>query len=194
MISFDPDSHTYSVAGVIVPSVTEIMGGLRDFGGIPAHILDAAASRGTDVHIACALADRDDLDESSISGDLIGYVDAWRDFTRREAPEWALIEQPLYDAANGYAGTPDRAGYVRDGYAVVEVKTTAQLHPSFGVQLAGYHRLVAVGADFDPTVTRRMVVQLKPNGTYRIEYYADPLDEVVFASCLAIHHWRKRHA
>ena len=188
---FDEASHTYTVDGVAVPSVTQIMGGLRDFAGIPEWVLAAAAVRGDAAHRACALLDLDDLDESTVAPKVAPYLDGWRLFSQREKPEWALVERPLYDPTNRYAGTPDRAGWALDGWGVFEIKTTAQLHPAFGVQLAGYHRLVCVDADFEPA-TRRYVVQLLPNGKYRVEQYKDPLDEVVFASCLAINHWRRR--
>lgn len=189
---FDEATHTYTVDGVVVPSVSAVMGPLRDFAGIPQAVLDAAAERGTAIHRACALLDLDDLDESTVGSEIAGYVDGWRRFTADHKPEWALIERPLYDPVNRYAGTPDRAGWVLDGWAVVEIKSTAELHPAFGVQLAGYHRLVTVGADFDPQVTKRYVVQLLPSGKYRLGEFVDKLDEVVFASCLAINHWRSR--
>ena len=55
-IEFIESSHTYLVNGIIVPSVTQIMKGDSDnvYNGIPSHILEKAAERGTAVHKAKA--------------------------------------------------------------------------------------------------------------------------------------------
>ena len=52
MLNFDPITHVYTLDGVRIPSVTQVLeaAGLIDFGGIPDKVLKAAAQRGTDTH------------------------------------------------------------------------------------------------------------------------------------------------
>jgi hypothetical protein len=194
MLTFDKATHTYRWNGEIVPSVTTIMGKLRDFARIPDDVLAHASDRGTDTHDACHLDDDGVLDESTVSAEVQPYLDAWRLFRQREKPLWTVSEEPLYSTVARYASTTDRFGFVFEGEATVEIKTTVALHPCFGVQLAGYERLLKDAGKATPeTKLRRYAVQLKRDGKYVVKEYADQFDHVAFASCLSIYNWRAKH-
>ena len=52
ILEFDPETHTYLVEGIIVPSVTQMMKpNFADmYSGIDKEILNTAARRGTEIH------------------------------------------------------------------------------------------------------------------------------------------------
>ena len=193
MLTFDEESHIYYYSGSQVRSVTQIMGALRDFANIPAAVLDFASQRGTAVHKACLLWERESLDPGSVDEAVKPYLTAWQAFVADAKPEWAVREEPRYDPVNRFAGTPDGAGWLLNDYAVVEIKTTADLHPAFGVQLAGYKRLVIVNDEF-PDNTKRFAVHLRKDGSYRVHEYTNAADEAVFRACLTIANWRSKWA
>ncbi len=186
-LTFDEATHTYRYNGIVVPGVTTILSPLTDFSRVPPHVLRAAADFGTAVHLACELDDLGTLDVESLDPALAPYLAAWRKFSSEHEVEWTLIEQPVYHKALGYAGTLDRLGRVKGLATVLDIKSSAQLYPSVGPQLAAYQQ-----AAEHPTV-QRMAVQLKSDGTYTAKTYTDPTDWPVFASLLTLRTWCARH-
>lgn len=186
-LTFDEATHTYRYNGNVVPGVTSILAPLTDFSRVPEHVLQAAADFGTAVHKACELDDLGELDEDSLDPALVPYLAAWRQFSAEHAVSWELIEQPVYHKALGYAGTLDRLGLVDGLLSVLDIKSSAQLYPSVGPQLAAYQQ----AAD-RPTV-QRLAVQLKDNGAYELKAYTDPTDWPAFASLLTLRTWCKQH-
>lgn len=187
-LTFDPISHTYRVSGQVVPGVTSIIAPLTNYASVPAKVLEAAADFGRAAHMACELHDTGELDEESLDSSLAPYLAAWRAFSDHHAVEWEQIESPVYHTTFRYAGTPDRIGKVRGVRSVVDIKTTAALYPSVGPQLAAY----ASAAGLSP-VAQRIAVQLKADGTYTAQRYADPNDWPVFCSLLTLRNWCARH-
>jgi hypothetical protein len=55
-VEFDDESHTYLVDGLVVPSVSKILGAkFNDYTTVPEHILKIAAEKGTALHKAIEL-------------------------------------------------------------------------------------------------------------------------------------------
>ena len=187
-LTFDPSLHTYRVSGQVVPGVTSILSPLTNYEAIPPHVLQAAADFGNAVHMACELHDLSELDEEALDPALVPYLTAWRHFCSDHSTEWEQIETPIYHATMRYAGTPDRIGKVDGIRSVVDIKTTAALYPSVGPQLAAY----AHAYGMSPTAPR-IAVQLKADGTYTAQRYADPNDWPVFCSLLTLRNWCARH-
>jgi len=183
--------HVYRKDGVIVPGVTTVMGNLHDYGCVPQWALEYASERGRNVHTGSAIIDRGQ-EIGSIDPRCEPYLDAWKLFTQREKPEWAVVEQMLFDPVRRFAGEPDRAGWVFDGYNIIDIKCTVDAHPAHGVQLAAYQLLCEAAAHFD-SGSGRFVVQLKPDGKYVVHQYKDPMDTVTFLSCLAVYNWKERN-
>lgn len=194
MLTFDPDSHVYRLSGDVVPNVTSILRPLGGYEWVDAEVLERKGEIGRAVHLATQLDDGGVLDDSSVSDLLRPYLDAWRKF-RREVPcEWQAIESPLYHPLLTYAGTPDRIGTVRGLPAILDVKTTAQLSPITGVQLAAYRELAYVNRDTDEPASRlRYAVQLKPNGTYVLQQYSSSDDWPCFLGLLSVANWKAKH-
>lgn len=188
-LTFDEASHTYRIDGLVVPGVTSVLAPLTNYDSVPAHVLEAAANFGKAVHRACELDDLGDLNESTLDPALLPYLDAWREFCLGHSVQWEQIEAPVHHQALRYAGTPDRIGTLRGLRAVVDIKTTAELYPSVGPQLAAYREAAAM-----PTYALRVAVQLKADGTYTKKTYTDPNDWPVFCSLLTLRTWCARHS
>lgn len=188
VLSFDEATHTYRFGGQVVPGVTSILSPLTDFSRVPPHVLQAAADFGKAVHRACELDDLGELDETTLDDALLPYLQAWRKFSAEHDVQWEQIERPVYHATMRYAGTPDRFGKVNGRPTVVDIKSTAQLYPSVGPQLAAYaNALQNPYAD-------RIAVQLKADGTYVAKPYKDPTDWPVFASLMTLRNWCALHS
>jgi hypothetical protein len=76
----------------------------------------------------------------------------------------------------------DRFGLVKGENCVVDLKSSAALHPTVGPQLAAYAKAIPEQS----VLTKRMGVLLKPNGTYHAQIYASPMDWAVFASLVTL--------
>jgi len=195
-LRLDEATHTYYVDGLPVPGVTRVIEPLADFDKVPREVLDRAAKRGTAVHLATQLDDEDDLDEDSLDPVLIPYLEAWRKFRREQDVQIEGVENRVYHQRHRYAGTYDRIGRIlkqSDELAVIDIKAVAKLFPHIGVQTAAYQAALNSARKKADHVTRRYAVQLKPDGTYRLEEYSDEADLSVFLGLLQVHNWRQRH-
>ena len=126
---FDEATHTYTLDGVVIPSVTEICAPITCGKYPPVGVVQQAAARGTRVHELCALYDMDALPDEIEAG-LVGYVKAWAAFCRDYKPVWTHIEFPLYgeiDPGQPFAGTIDRIGEIDGRTRVVDCLTTPNL-------------------------------------------------------------------
>lgn len=170
---FDESTHTYTLNGIVIPSVTEICAPITCGKYPPVGVVQQAAARGSRVHELCALYDMDALPDE-IESDLVGYVKAWAAFCRDYKPVWQYIERPLLgelDAGQPFAGTLDRIGVIDGFNRVVDIKTTSNLDRpakvSLCCQIAGYEWL----ADLNDTPIASgygMGVQLFNTGNYRV--------------------------
>lgn len=189
-LSFDPKSHKYFWGKQEVPSVTQVIAsvGLYDFSHVSEAVLEQSADFGNKVHEMTALADRGELDVFGLDPFLDPYLTAWEKFRKEMGfepdPNW--IEAQRYSEKYGYAGTPDRVGLIQGkDFAIVDIKTGV-LTAAAAIQTAGYELLCPF------KVKRRMSVQLKDDGTYKIAEYKDKSDKLVFLSCLNVANFKRR--
>lgn len=179
---FDPTTHTYTVDGRIVPSVTQI---LHEAGIIDtAFYTEEARQRGSYVAEATALLDRGELELAELDPALVGYVDAWKKFKldAQFVPE--LIEAPLFDPWGRFAGTLDRAGPLHGRWANVEIKTGGR-EEWHALQTAAYAHLMKRPA------ARRIVVYLEPDARYECHEFSDSGDHAAFMAALAVVTWKR---
>ena len=174
---FEESTHTYTLDGVVIPSVTEICAPITCGKYPPVGVVQQAAARGTRVHELCALYDMDALPDE-IEAELVGYVKAWAAFCRDYKPVWRHIELPLYgeiDPGQPFAGTVDRIGDIDGRTRVVDIKTAASLDRPAKValceQITGYEWLADLN-DIDVYDGAGMGVQLFANGNYRVHLIA----------------------
>jgi|TARA_R110000824_G_scaffold352252_1_gene539316 hypothetical protein len=166
MLSFDALTHTYTVNGRAVPSVTARIAAAGLLGPAASFYTAHGASRGQRVHLACRHLD-EGTDITLPPGER-GYLrsyERWRDAMR---PRWTALEEPHYSATYKTAGTADRLG-VLQGPVVVDLKTggATRWH---GIQLACYDLL---HEDLAPRERRRLVLHLSPDGrmAQSVEYH-----------------------
>lgn len=197
MFEFDAATHCYTLDGHELPSVSKIISPLVDWSMVPADVLEYARDRGERVHKACELWDKDDLDESSVSDDIRGYLDAWIKFRAETGFTPLFVEERLHHPLHRYAGTPDVGGTMLKKrvprFCLIDRKATAAIHCAVRVQTAGYEGLVRATspklADID-----RHSIQLRADGTYRFSpEYRDPDDWKTFLSLLNVARFKEKH-
>ena len=188
-IEFDEARHEYRVGGRVVPSVTQVLGILNDFGAVPADVLAAAAEFGTHVHHACALDNAGQLDEESLDPALAPYLAQWRRFLAESDAEVLGSEVRVYHPGQFYVGTLDALIRIRGKVAVVDIKTGA-VPRSVGAQLVAYEQAYHASDEHQHSIRRRLCVQLTGD-TYKVHPLTDPADWSLFQSCLNI--WRFRN-
>ena len=191
---YDGQTHSYYLKGLRIPGVTQVMAGINDFLGVGEEIMAAAQERGTLVHTATALYDRDTLTLEEVQADTVlePYVRAWVKF-REEAkfvPEG--VEVQVYSVRHRYAGTIDRIGELRGVRVVLDIKTGAALNPVTALQLAAYQ--VAYNERHAVRVKERWAIQLGADGKYKLHQYKDDAgDWSAFLSALNLYSWRRRN-
>lgn len=187
-LTFDAPSHTYRTSGAAVPSVTQLLGKLHSFAGVPLDVLEAARERGTAVHLACEFFDENDLDEAALDERTAGYLAGWKKFRSESRVEFTEIEQMAVHPLYRYAGKWDRGGLIDGIDWTIDIKTAAASHWCWGLQTAGYAALRG------KPHSKRGTVQLRPDGTYRFKEWPDADDYPAFVSLVTLHNKAQRHA
>jgi hypothetical protein len=152
---------------------SSILKRIRDAGTDADSVRDKKATLGTNVHTVleglAGVCDMPNVDE--LPDEEKGYARAvmrWWEFRR---PDVLNAEQFVYHAEHGYAGRFDlRCKFLNEkmwsyNQYLVDLKTSNYIGPSYHVQLALYElaaRACGVGA-----TDHQMVLQVKPDGTYR---------------------------
>ena len=197
----DEAAHTYHWNGQRVISITDTLAdqGFVDYSKIPAGIREFALLRGKEVHKATALLDEGRLQWSSLSEKVewegkerwwtLNYVLAYLNFKKELKAKPAVREQPFYDPVYGYAGRPDWFGEIFCGPAVIQLKTGA-VEPWVGLQTAAEDRLLREAGH---KATKRLGVELRPDGTFKPTWFKDSMDFKIFLSALACSKWRSNH-
>ena len=184
---FDPAKHLFTVDGVTVPSVTQILKsvGLINFAGIPASVLNHKRDVGSAVHLATHYLDEDALDWSTVSEECEPYVRAYESFKRNSGFEPELIEYKSVAQVDGmrFGMIVDRTGVIGGKPTLLELKT-GEPSASWPVQLAGYK--LGLGG-----VRQRVALQLTKKGKYKIHTFADRNDEPIFKAALALCCWKR---
>lgn len=182
-VQFDESTHTYTVDGRVVPSVTQV---LKSVGMIDERWFNQAArDRGRVVTIAIELHSKGEL--VTVPGGYEGYVEAWVKFVDDTGFAARDVEKPVFSRLHGFAGTPDLEGHVPGATRrlIVDVKTGVEAE-HYPIQTAGYDMAYSDAHD-------RWCVFLKQNGKYAIRQHTNPRDRDVFLAALKIVHWQREH-
>lgn len=178
VVQFQRDPHQYRVDGAVVPSITQILdaaGLAPDYARIPPAILLNARLRGEHVDACCDLFDDDDLDWSTVHPEAVPYVRAWGRFRERERYTPIMSQPRLFHPELGYAGSGDSYGLIDKAPTLAERKCTAKIAETYALQTAA-QAMPGIGLAVDETggelltltVARRLVVQLRNDGEYRL--------------------------
>ena len=195
ILKFDPETHTYWINDIKVPSVTQILrdAGIIDYSDIPKNKLDIAMKFGRAVHRACELFDKNDLDMVTLDHRLIPYVDAWNKFLKETKFIVEQYEQPIGSEKYMVAGTPDRVGIFFNKRTILDIKSSYSFDLlGLPIQTGGYELIHNEGKKREYRVVGRMGVLLKPDGNYKIEPCTNRNDINVFLSALTVVNYKKR--
>jgi len=193
-IAFNEERHEYHVDGVRWPSVTQILDPLLELDGIPRDALEAAARFGSHVHMATDLYDKRQLDEEALDPHLLPYLLGWKKFLWQAEVEVIESELRVAHSSLKYAGTLDKIVRWRGSAHVLDVKTSAEVPWTVGMQTAAYRHALDRYDTFlevgERLSTVRLCVHLKPDGVYRLIKLSDSRDLNNFISCLNVHNLR----
>ncbi|OGS35276.1 MAG: hypothetical protein A2293_08015 [Elusimicrobia bacterium RIFOXYB2_FULL_49_7] len=191
MTLFCDENHIYrNEQGIIIPNVTSILQaeGFTDFSRVPVDVLKAAQDFGTNVHIACELADKGTLEYETLSPGLLPPIEAWCKFLEDYQAEIIEIERVVYSKIWHFCGTLDRVLKIKGKNGIYDIKTGE----GCSLQTAAYK--VALDEECpDLKVKERAAVRLFPDGTYRIIPHDDKSEESLFKSIVKVHNSRKNY-
>lgn len=186
---FDASTHTYYVESKPVINVTRALGVITDYSNIPPDRLEIARQEGHDIHRMVELYSKNDLDEGTLPEWLVPRLNAYKKFIVETGFRITHSEVRLYNQDAQYAGTADLFGEIglrrSVEFANVDVKRSFYAGRAIGLQLAAYVE-AAKHCDM-PRATRRYALQLRADGSYRLEPFEDRRDFAFFLSCLNVY-------
>jgi len=167
MFKYDDTTHTYTLDGVVLPSLTEMLtaDGLNDdLKRVDPSVVRAKAEWGSRLHLALLRAEYGD----GIDKDFKQHCVDWLDTCRRMKwnnpnPIWFSAEKPLVASCEGflYGFTPDRLSR----QAVVEIKGTYSPSVSHDIQTA----LQVLGVNY-PRDTPRWIAYFDRDGLKKLHH------------------------
>lgn len=192
-LQFDPATHTYTVGGRVVPSVTQVLGPLVDLSKIPRETLEIARQKGTAIHKMAELDARGDLDEDTLPEWMRPVLEQWRKFRADTRFEIIESEQQVYHQKYGYAGTFDLLGSMHGSkiLSLIDIKRSFLSGPVIGFQLAAYAAARRKEMD-DHHPFHRYALRLNENQPYKLELYDDANDFQSFLTCLSFWKLKQR--
>lgn len=192
VLAFDEASHSYTLDGRRVPSVTQVLKSLpNEYAMVDRAVMEAAAGLGRAVHklIELDLADR--LNVNSLDDELVDYLLQWQDFRHTSGFEPILSEARVASPRYRYAGTLDLFGRLNGRLVLIDAKRTAAVPRSAGPQTAAYELALRESHPelFEATTyVDRFALHLKRD-RWQLVPFRDVADQRVFLSALTIHNW-----
>lgn len=195
MVTCDADHIYRNEAGEIYLSVTQHLqiSGLVDFSMCRQEDLEYAAMRGQYVHEAVNMYLHDDLELEGLDDQYRGYVKAFIKFMKENKINACSSEEIVWSDELKTAGSYDFIcdSLIFKGYgALFEIKTSASLPKTTGIQTAAY-KLLYNGGDLlrsTRSVLERWSLLLNNKGTYRLKSYKET-DDKIFKSIVRLNWW-----
>lgn len=189
-VELDKDTHLYTMDGAPVPSVTQLLQPLNDFGFVSRDVMARAQAFGEAVHKAVELWEAGTLDEAALDPLLRPYLDGYLEWRRHFQPDHVTCEIIVGSAFYKYAGTLDILAVKGPKRVLVDLKSGTSI--TVGPQTAGYKQ--AWEEMTGDKIQERRCLTLTAKGP-KVKALADASDWSVFQSCLNIHRFKeRRHA
>lgn len=197
-LRYDPETHSYFVGLVQVPSVTQILDGAGLIS--PFCKDDEAAEFGTNFHLVMTFklfGKLGTVDQKFIDNGWMAAIDKFFDEQQPTPFISPLrgVSRKLFSQRYGYAGELDFVGMIRrfkNRLALCDWKTISQADKhairNCELQTAGYEQLFKEYESYSGKISRAMV-HFFP-GDYRIYELNDPAAWPVFHGALALKKWR----
>ncbi len=167
------------------PRVTEIIRPFVHYEGIPKHILNNAAARGTAVHAICAsIAKGAFITDGMIEPSYLGYIRSFRKWAEAQVKSFDIIETRYCNDILGYTGQIDFVITATDNKRyLVDLKTSSGPQKTYPIQMGAYEMLLkAHGIEVDTA----WIVYLDKDGEFPDIHVVDDMEEKrqVFKSCV----------
>lgn len=185
-LQFNEATHTYTLDGRRLPSVTEVLEPYTGLDFVDRETLRAAAQLGTDVHAAIHLDSTGRL--AYCPPHVEPYLDAWRRFLAESGAVVIESEVHVYEPVLGYAGTLDNILHWNDTEVLTDIKSGSVVPKTVGPQTAGYALALKYHGR---SIRTRRCIHLRPDGTYKVHKLTDTRDATVFLSALNVWKWHK---
>lgn len=159
VVSFDEEKHLYTLDGVAIPYVTQI---IKATVGIAWEADEWYLNRGRAVHACAEMVARGvsfECDER-----IRGHVEALRAWFRDNWPIVHLCEQPMASRLYQFGARPDLIATLGKDLVVVDWKNSLDRERAL-LQLGAYAIAAAESAGFD--ITKGLAVELSETGKYR---------------------------
>lgn len=193
VVVFKAEDHSYTLEGVRLPSVTQILARCYDFARVDPVVLAAKAELGTAVHVACELDDANDLVESSVHPRVRPYLDGYRLFKQQKRPNVIATEQIVHHRLFGYAGKFDLLADFDGARWLIDWKTPLTISPAVALQTAAYQQALDPSLLPGTFTRKRAALQLTDDGRFKLHEFADPNDWPTFVAFTTAHHWQTRN-
>lgn len=199
-VQFDEATHTYTLDGKELPSVTHIIRYLAvdKSNNADPNMALMARERGSAVHEATVVYDYSGEIPDDFPAEYAPYLEAYVQFVRDYAPNWILTEYRMANEMLGFAGTLDRFGVIDGYFCILDIKTSYKVDmPSLSAQLAAYMSLLykEYSKEYPPAKWDAILekglnlygLQLMRNGKYRLYKCDESVGDILFQSCLKIY-------
>lgn len=133
MIDFNEKRHEYTLQGIHIPSMSELMQPIMSDFPLDPYYLE----RGTAVHDLTEAWDKCRYDPILSDEELLPYIFAYQDFHDQHTVEIIEIEKILFNPTLLYAGTMDRLWVVDGIKHLTDIKSGLKYRQHI-VQLVGY--------------------------------------------------------
>lgn len=149
ILCFDEETHTYSVDGNKIPSVTTLITHFYPIPPeLPMDILRRAGNIGSAVHTATEYYDDGDLDWKSLDKQIIGFLAAYKKYIQQAKPKIIQSEQRVAQLEGfRYAGTLDRIIEINNKSILLDIKSGKEFLYKHFLQMAAYDNCVNMPID-----------------------------------------------
>lgn len=194
-LQYDDATHTYTIGGRRLPSVTEVLGPItaHEYHGVNLDVMERAALLGKAVHKLIELDIAGTLDDDALDDALRPYLAQWRQFRQQSGFKAMFSEQRVHSPKWGYAGTYDLIGSLNRKFALIDCKRTCAVPRSAGPQTAAYVQAIRENSFDLPADIDRYVLHLTPE-RWRLVPQKDPNDLRVFLAALTLHNYLEKAA
>ncbi|MBQ4121442.1 MAG: hypothetical protein IJD35_05445 [Clostridia bacterium] len=169
-LAFEEDSHTYTLNGIVIPCVSDIMEPLSmvKYRGINEATLDAAAEKGTMVHNSIENWIKFEIED--VPPEHQGYFDGFLEWWNKYKPEVIGSEMRLFHKLMMYGGTVDLLSIIGGKLTLTDFKTTYTLSDmTCRVQLEAYAQALA---SHGIKVEQKQILHLVKDGKWDTREYA----------------------
>ena len=204
MLTFNEDLHAYYWDGKEVPGTTRILGDYLQvtIGGfrwhinrhtgqaIPSEVMEEAAAKGHDIHLACQFINQGGLDWDALDPLYQKPAKEYERWLSLYNPKIIGCEVMVYSVRYGFAGTIDIVCIINGVLWIIDIKTGASC--SVGPQTAAYLQAYCEQEKYHGLTARGVLWLPKDGGKHKFERLDKREDWNLFLARLTEHNYYRR--